>query len=356
MPIEFSRTTKNKKILLPNSGTGGDGSSILIPIITNISFIDPVRRGQETRFTLDNSAQANRTVHVDDVYPSGDTTQQPLKVERIDKWDDLDIVRRSQERKPLPDNKTGSDRTPPSFITHLKKHVLRYYSDPNNPSDTRPWVDSELIDKFAFVDPVRRYQETAWTLVNTDKQADPNDPDITDSNNGVDPPWRTDWFQNIVDWGPKQQSTQSGLGAPGVGLTACSCSGGAAGGPDGGVYAAIAGISTPFIEHQIIIFDHINGTFQFATSGGEWSVIGNTFVTGGSGPNVGPVTGSLSLGGLSATFTVTGSSGTAVAVQSFAGLKWTSYNTGKSYSAAQLGGPYGGDTVWSWDIWCTPDF
>ncbi len=52
MPEEFSRTTKNKRVVLPSGGT------VLIPVITQISFIDPIKQFQEYQYTVDNSADS----------------------------------------------------------------------------------------------------------------------------------------------------------------------------------------------------------------------------------------------------------------------------------------------------------
>lgn len=186
MPVESSRTTKNKKITLPS------GQTVLVPVITSITFIDPTRRGQETQFTIDNSGDGDREAHVDQVNGL-------LPVERIDLWKYLDPVRRGQETQMSIDNKTMGEDPPPYFINHERTHIVRYKGD-----SAEDWIESELIDELRVVDPVRRGQEIFYTLNNPqnddDAQADPSDPDISDSTNGVDPPWRTDPFQNIVDF------------------------------------------------------------------------------------------------------------------------------------------------------------
>lgn len=197
MPVEFSRTTARKRITL---GT----SYVDVPVITAISFVDRSDRGQETQHSIDNSSNSARVTHVDIVYhtnpdTSQDTTKQ-LPVERIDIWKVIDPKDRYQETELTLDNVTGADSTPPSFTTHLKTHVVRY-KNPDDPDNT--WIDSELIDEFVVVDGSDRHQETHYYLNNPqtddDAQADPNDPEISDSNNGIDPAWRTDPFQNIVN-------------------------------------------------------------------------------------------------------------------------------------------------------------
>jgi hypothetical protein len=216
MPEEFSRTTKRKRVLFPDEDPDDpDAMGVNVPIITNISFVDPVKRAQEYQYSIDNSVQGDRTVHVDNVFPGGDDgsepdlNQEPLRVQRIDKWRVIDPVERGQEYEITLDNVTGNDLMPPRFITHLKTHVVRYRNDP----DDGNWIDSELIDQLSVVDPVNRGQETILSLNNPPGEfdadghevlkADPNDPDITDSNAELDndPAWRTDPFQNIINWG-----------------------------------------------------------------------------------------------------------------------------------------------------------
>ncbi len=200
MPEEFSRTTKNKKVVLPGGGT------VLVPVITQISFIDPVKQYQEYQCAVDNSGQADRDVHVDDVVRQ-DGGGSRLSVERVDVWKYIDPVQRYQEKQVSFDNTTKGDNPPPYFTTHTKTHVVRYLNDP----DDGNFIDSELIDEFSIIDPVRQYQEYVYQLQNPDGTddgqghmvvtANADDPNITDSDNGIDPPWRTDPFQNIVDFG-----------------------------------------------------------------------------------------------------------------------------------------------------------
>ena len=56
---ETGRVIKRKHVELPGGGT------VDIPVITQITFKDPVDRGQETQYSIDNSAQGKRDVHVD---------------------------------------------------------------------------------------------------------------------------------------------------------------------------------------------------------------------------------------------------------------------------------------------------
>lgn len=198
MAIETERKLGRKLIKLPNSQ-----SKIPVPCIMEITFLDPVRRQQEIKFTHDNSENADREIHVDAVQSidqNGDPNgPDELQVERIDKWKTRDPVRRNQDTEFSPDNKTGNDEKPPHFSTHKKTHVVRYYEDPENKAGS--WVDVEWIDEYEDVDPVRRQQGRIFALTNVDDQADPNDPDITGAqDSGIDPPWRLSPWQNIVNW------------------------------------------------------------------------------------------------------------------------------------------------------------
>jgi hypothetical protein len=225
MPEEFGRTTARKRIKLPG---GGPSDHVDVKVITKIAWLDALDRGQETQHSVDNSGSSNREVHVDKVYHTdqdgNQDTSQFLEVERIDVWKVLDALDRGQETQTRLDNVTGGDSAPPHFSSHLKTHVVRCYQDPNNRDDNSPWVDVELIDQFAFIDQAERGQETQYSLTNPANddpaaQADPNDPDISDTDNGVDPPWRTDPFQNIVNFsGGARRPYLPPLGSAGAGV------------------------------------------------------------------------------------------------------------------------------------------
>jgi hypothetical protein len=198
LPGEQNRVTKKKIVQLP------DGSTVGVAVITQISFIDPIDRYQETEFTVDNSGQADRDVHIDTVTAS-DGSSGSIDVERIDLWRVLDPIERSQETFFAPDNKTGADSKPPHFSTHQKTHVIRFTDSPGDPIAS--WVETELIDEFDFQDAVDRGQETLYTLLNppsntVDGVTDNGDGTFTATgdDDGSDSPVRTDPFQNIVDF------------------------------------------------------------------------------------------------------------------------------------------------------------
>ncbi len=196
MPTEVGRTTARKRIALPGGG------HVDVPVITKISFIDP-NRGQETQYTIDNSHTSLRKVHVDTVYQTAGATSGPaIAVERIDNWPVFDANDRGQETQHTLDNVvTPPTDSPPKWTKHFKTHVVRYF----NPGDQTQYIDSELIDDLRMVDANDRGQETQFILNNppgnNEAQADPSDPEISDTDNGIDAPWRTDPFQNIVGFG-----------------------------------------------------------------------------------------------------------------------------------------------------------
>lgn len=209
MPTEINRRLATKTFATP-------AGNIKVPVITEITFQDASDRYQESRYTIDNSGNAYRDTHVawvatDPTNPQAtehaDRSATPpsgmIAVERIDQWRKKDSADRYQETFSRPDNETYNPSGPPYFRTHLKTHVVNYRKTPTNPNDTA-LIASELIDEFVMVDPSDRYQETHFYLRNpqnddeANAQITPDLPDITDTANGVDPPYRTDPFQNIV--------------------------------------------------------------------------------------------------------------------------------------------------------------
>lgn len=195
MPTEVGRTTARKRITLPG------GAKVDVPVITKISFIDPAR-GQETQFTISNDHTGTRTVHVATITVSTGE----LKVERIDRWATFDAADRAQEEQFTFDNVNIGSNPPPYFTGHVKTHVVKYFDINGNESN---YIESELIDAFAMFDATDRAQETVYTLNNPqndhDAQAHSDDPEISDSSSGIDPPWRTDPFQNIVSFSEEGQ-------------------------------------------------------------------------------------------------------------------------------------------------------
>lgn len=189
-----------------------DGGEVLFPIIKQITFKDPVDRGQETTYSIDNTEQSDRDTHIAFVGPApdatedgtGDTPSDCIAVERIDQWRVKDAVDRGQQTHQSLDSKTYDPDGPPFFTNHAETHVLRVKNDP----DDGYWIETEVIDKLYDKDAVGRGQQTQYELLNPigDDDGDGNmvitantdDDEEDDSGGDVDPPWRTDPFQNII--------------------------------------------------------------------------------------------------------------------------------------------------------------
>ena len=86
MPVETGRVTRNKQITLPS------GAVVLVPVICEITFADPVRRGQEATFTIDNTASGDRRVRIKSIMNESGADR--LEVERVQLWQYIDPVRR----------------------------------------------------------------------------------------------------------------------------------------------------------------------------------------------------------------------------------------------------------------------
>lgn len=192
MADELSVKWAKKLVKLP------DGSTVPVRVRVRTVFKDTVSQAQDTIYYIDNSHSGRRKVHVDKV-ESSTTPGATIDVERCDVWQGLDMVSGAQENH-LFFNNAVSTSPPPYFVNHAKTHLVTYKNNPDNGIS----VTSEMIDEMHVVDTVSQGQEIRFYLdqPQTDDaaQAQDNDPDITDSDNGIDPPWRTDPFQNIVDF------------------------------------------------------------------------------------------------------------------------------------------------------------
>jgi hypothetical protein len=212
MPIESARRIGKKKIKTPR----GD---VWIPVIIEIEFQDDTDRAQEYLYTVDNANDAERSAHVAWIGAKGSTTATEeadpstpapanlLAVERCDIWRHIDATDRHWETNVYFDNKTFDKDGPPFFTTHEKTHIVSYKANPLEP-DSPKCLDSELIDEFVIIG--ERGQEHHFILRNAidddaaNSQIDENTQDVTDQSGEIDPPVRTDPFQNLVRITPRK--------------------------------------------------------------------------------------------------------------------------------------------------------
>ncbi len=207
MPTETNRKTTLKRVKDPYDSA----KFIDIPIIDEIEFRDPKTNSQEYNFRFNNTDRSSRTTHVKQVSnPSGGDT---LAVERIDQVNIRDPKTNNQEHGYRFSNRDPPPRTATVLLPkHIKTHIVRYTKD--NTLDGTPWIDVELIDEIEFRDPKTNSQEHTYRLRNQAIGAAINDSDdpfnptlytidtsLTKSpgNTTVDPPYRLDPFQNIVN-------------------------------------------------------------------------------------------------------------------------------------------------------------
>ena len=199
MPTETDRTTSVRRITNPDDAT----TYVDLKVIDAISFVDPKSQGQETQYAFNNGSDDNRQVHVTNL--TGTDGSSKLDVERIDVFSVIDAADRGQETQFALDNSAE----PP---THLTTHDVKIYSD-----DGSCWLMVRRTDSFAVADPSDSGQETVFELDNPDDDIgnppDPLDPpDTTWDGTDINPPWRIDPWQNIIDvsWGGLAVSFLSG--------------------------------------------------------------------------------------------------------------------------------------------------
>lgn len=222
MPTEAERKTKVKRVSNPDDPS----TFVPVPVITQISFTDQKTFGQEYGFILDNTETNNaRKVKVvtgidpktgkggvtdpDGTWKDGSSR---LAVERIKQFFTRDQKTFGQDYGHILDN-DGDDPGP-----HKKVHT-RYWTFPRDaampdptkePTGADAWIQVEQIDQLDLTDQKSFGQEQVYILNNpTDGSDIPTDDgeDIPDDKKStlIDPPWRLDPFQNVVDvrWEPK---------------------------------------------------------------------------------------------------------------------------------------------------------
>ncbi len=206
--MAIERKAVRKRIGLPNGG------AVFIPVLNQIPFSVAADQYQEHIVYLRNGIDTNRVTHIRDV-PNLDNTE-TIQVERIDKWPVKTMAEQAQERiyylKNLDPPPILPDGT--NDPAHEKVHYVRYFSDNDSNSDV--WLDVELIDTLKVTVAAEQYQE--WLLyLRHDAPGDQvNDPgvnygpvtvgfcdpalDRASQDEGLDPPYRLDPFQNIIQF------------------------------------------------------------------------------------------------------------------------------------------------------------
>jgi hypothetical protein len=241
MPVESDRTTSVRRITNPDDDT----QYVDLHIIDGLSFIDPKDNYQETQFTYDNSADSSRQGDAFEVVGTEDPTSK-VKVERTSRVAVLDPNDRYQETQQFWNNTADTPN-------HLKTHDVKVYArDSSGNRDEDTWLKLRRIDQASLTDPNDHYQETIFELVwddadpDTGSDANLPDPDKTWDGTSINPPWRLDPWQTIIDvnwgggmllvlyggnkvaaWPASKLKNPLGLGAPSYTATLASSSWGA---------------------------------------------------------------------------------------------------------------------------------
>lgn len=193
MADEVSRQRSVRRITAP----GDTGTYIDLKIIDEITFKEQLPPYQEWVLGFKNIPDdAARTVRVVEV------GEDKLRVERIDTLDTTETTGRQQEAI----WSFLNNENPP---VHLETHTKKIYASDGNGTvtDTGTWIEVQRIDKIEFVDQQDevRGQEAVWSLSNPDlEDADDDYKNLTSPINDwngttINPPWRLDPFQTIVD-------------------------------------------------------------------------------------------------------------------------------------------------------------
>lgn len=190
MANEISRKMSVRRITAPDD----KDTYVDLKVIDSIMFIDPKQHYQEWELSFANNPEANRRVHVVEV------GEDKLKVERVDA---LSSVHNSGGRyQEWVSEYENNDNPPIHYSTHRRK-IYGLNSDKTKNEDV--WIEVQRIDKIWFKDPKEHNQERVWELVWPDNENDQWDyqdlatPTKDWDGTSINPPWRLDPFQTIVD-------------------------------------------------------------------------------------------------------------------------------------------------------------
>lgn len=184
-----------------------------IPVIYEAKFKSMVDQAQEFFVYFDNSINSSRKVHTKRVTNNKDSSQY-IDVERIDEWNIKITQEQAQESifvmtntDPPPIQPDGSNHP-----AHQKVHYVRFFKDNDANSDV--WCDIELIDELKIKCMAEQAQEYTWFMKHPELGDIVDDPDaaypltkgycdpgleLASAEGGIDPPYRTDPFQNIIN-------------------------------------------------------------------------------------------------------------------------------------------------------------
>ena len=202
MASETNRTTTMRRLTNPSNSS----QYVDVKCIDNITFTIPDEQYQDYLYNFANiSDNTNRQVHTVEI--TGSDGSSMLEVERIDILSILNATEQNWEwdhnligNAPNTSGPDGSDV--PQHMTTFD--VTIYHVNTDGTRDTSQWVKIQRVQQLYVNVPVEQY----W-----DKQFNLDWPDMTgddDMNNpsqlytgsdgtSINPPWRLDPFQNIVD-------------------------------------------------------------------------------------------------------------------------------------------------------------
>jgi hypothetical protein len=217
---EVNRKTSTRRIKNPDGDGAPSDADVIVEVIDEISFIDPSRQYQQFTWAFDNSEDSSRQVHAVTVIgsDSGDPAHavplmgddrssisgSTVDVERVDQYKVIDPTEQHQETWTTLDN-ASEDRFAVDYVPsggdNRETHDVKIHS-----KDGSAWLLIRRTDAFTIAGGAdEQYWETEFSLDNKDADAgDPAPTDLADPTTDwdgttINPPWRLDPFQNIVD-------------------------------------------------------------------------------------------------------------------------------------------------------------
>ena len=186
MPVETARKTHMIRVTNPDDAT----QYVDVKVIDEISFVDEHDYAQETRFAFDNSQNNNRRkVRIQTVTGRADGTAH-LVVERVLEFDMRDPHDYAQ------DTFYDLDGNLQEPLVHFKTHEFKI----NQPGSEQTFIKVQRIDELKMRDLHDHAQDTIYALNWLDDDVtDPSELDTSSDGTTINPPWRLDPFQNIVD-------------------------------------------------------------------------------------------------------------------------------------------------------------